>query len=399
MMPIPETVVVRSDSQGELLGFVCIDSTINGRARGGLRLMPDVSQDELEKLARAMTLKYGFLSLPQGGAKGGVIGDPEASAEERASVLLRFARAAAPILVRRTYVPDADMGTNGADIQRMLEGIGVRISRREYRGSRSGEYTAGTVFEAARAAADVQGTAIEDCRVAIEGFGMVGGPLAEMFVRAGARVVAISTAAGGLYSPRGLDVPALRERGRSAGNSVVTKADLGDRIDAAELKRIPADIFCPCARHDSIREDDVPEMPARVISCGANSPITPAAEQLLWKRGVLCVPDFVANSGGVLGGTMEFAGWRPGEILDFCGRRFRVRVESLIRDAQRSGQPLRAAAERLARARFEEVTREAEGGSWARRGMQAALAVYREGWLPGRLVRRMSDEYFQRRLS
>jgi glutamate dehydrogenase (NAD(P)+) len=399
MTPTPQTIVIRSGSRGDVLGFVCIDSTINDRARGGLRLMPDVSQDELEKLARAMTLKYGFLGLPQGGAKGGVLGDPEASPEVRASALLRFAQAAQSMLLARTYVPDADMGTTGADVQRMLEGIGVRVSRREYRGSRSGDYTAGTVFEAARAAAGIQGVTIAGCRIAIEGFGKVGGPLAEMFVRTGARVVAISTKAGGLYNPRGLDIATLRERGRAAGGSIVTEAGLGDRIDATELKRVPAEIFCPCARHDSVREDDVPTTAARVISCGANSPITPAAEHLLWERGVICVPDFVANCGGVLGGTMEFAGWRPAEIFDFYDRRFRARVELLIRDAGRSGQPLRAAAETLALARFDEVKRQAEGGSWAGRAVQAALVVYREGWLPGRLVRRMSDEYFQRRLS
>jgi glutamate dehydrogenase/leucine dehydrogenase len=399
MTPAARTIVVRSEARGDVLGYVAIDSTVSGRARGGLRLMPDVSQDELEKLARAMTLKYGFLGLPQGGAKGGVLGDPEASAGVRASALLRFAEAARSLLVARTYVPDADMGTTGADVQRMLEGIGVRISPREYRGSRSGDYTAGTVFEAARAAAGIQGVPFSGCRVAIEGFGKVGGPLAEMFVQAGARVVAISTKTGGLHNPCGLDVAALRERGRATGGSVVTKADLGDLIDATEVKLVPADIFCPCARHDSIREDDVPTLPATVVSCGANSPITPAAEQRLWERGVLCVPDFVANSGGVLGGTMEFAGWRPGEILEFYDQRFRARVESLIRHARRSGQPLRAAAEALAVARFDDVKHQAERGSWTRYGIQAAVAVYREGWLPGRLVRRLSDGYFRRRLS
>jgi glutamate dehydrogenase (NAD(P)+) len=212
-------------------------------------------------------------------------------------------------------------------------------------------------------------------------------------------VVAISTTAGGLYNPHGLDIAALRERGRTMGGAVVMEAGLGDRIDATQLKRVPADIFCPCARHDSVREDDVPTMPARVISCGANSPVTPAAEQRLWERGVLCVPDFVANSGGVLGGTMEFAGWRPGEILDFFDTRFRARVASLIRDAQRSGQPLRTAAESLALSRFDEVKRQAERASWGRHGAQAALAVYREGWLPGRLVHWLSDGYFRRRVS
>ena len=109
---------------------------------------------------------------------------------------------------------------------------------------------------------------------------------------------------------------------------------------------MPSDVFCPCARHDSIRVGDVAAIAAKVMSCGANSPITPEAERRLWERGVLCVPDFVANSGGVLGGTMEFAGWRPGEIFAFYDARFRPRVESLIREASRLGQSLRDAPSR-----------------------------------------------------
>ena len=316
----PRTVVVRSASDGEVLGFVCVDSTVNGRARGGLRLMPDVTPHELELLARAMTLKYGFLGLPQGGAKAGVIGDPEATPDERAALLHRFAEAAAPLLRSRAYVPDSDMGTTGADIQRMLESVGIRVARREYRGSRSGLYTAATVFESARAAAAARGLPIEGCRVAIEGFGRVGQPLAEMFVRAGARVVAISTRRGGLHNSRGLDVQAVAGRIRAGGDAAVAAVGLGDPIGAADLKFVPSDVLCPCARHESIALGDAGAIEAKVISCGANSPITHEAERRLWERGVVCVPDFVANSGGVLGGTMEFAGWRPGEILAFCDR-------------------------------------------------------------------------------
>jgi glutamate dehydrogenase (NAD(P)+) len=210
MTVLTGTIVVKAGSSDDVLGFVCIDSTINGRARGGLRLMPDVSPRELELLARAMTLKYGFLGLPQGGAKGGVLGNPDAGPGERAEILLRFARAAAPILASRAYTPDADMGTSGPEIQRMLAGIGIRLARREHRGTRSGLYTAATVFESARAAAAAQGVSVGAARVAIEGYGNVGGPLAGMFVQAGARVVAVSTRSGGLYNPRGLDIAALR---------------------------------------------------------------------------------------------------------------------------------------------------------------------------------------------
>jgi glutamate dehydrogenase (NAD(P)+) len=401
MTAVPGTVVVEAGSPGGALGFVCIDSTINGRARGGLRLMPDVSARELELLARAMTLKYGFLGLPQGGAKGGVVGNPDAGPDERTETLLRFARAAAPILASRVYTPDADMGTTGPDIQRMLAGIGVRLARREHRGTRSGLYTAATVFESARAAAAAQGVRVDAARVAIEGFGNVGGPLAGMFVQAGARVVAVSTRSGGVLNPGGLDIAALRARMLRDGEPAAFaggRGDLGDfgeLIEPAALKRLPVEIFCPCARHDSVGEDDAAAITARVVSCGANGPVTPAAEQRLWDLGILCVPDFVANAGGVLGGTMEFAGWRPGEILAFVGRRFGPRVASLVGEARRTGRPLRLVAEDIARERFNLVKRAAERRSRARRGVEAALAAYREGWVPGRVVRRLSAGYFR----
>ena len=394
----PRTIVLQADD-GQVVGFVSIDSTINGRARGGLRMLPDVSEDELGKLARAMTLKYGFLGLPQGGAKAGVIAHPDAAPEVRASALLRFAHAARPLLARRTYVPDADMGTSGEEIQRMLAGIGLRTSPREYRGDRSGDYTAGTVFEAARAAAGLQGLELKACRVAIEGFGKVGGPLAEMFARAGASVVAVSTASGGLYHPRGLDIARLRQASRRSWGSLAENHMQGQSVPSAALKEVPVEIFCPCARHDCIGEEDVARMPAKVVSCGANSPVTPKADRMLWERGVLCVPDFVANCGGVLGGTMEFAGWQPEEIFDFYARRFRGRVESLVRTALRSARPLRDVAEEVSLERFDQVKRQAESPSWRSRAMLMGLAIYREGWLPRRLVRRLSEGYFQHRLS
>lgn len=385
----PSTIEVRDFGDGAVLGYVCFDSLINGKAHGGLRMVPDLSRDEVEKLARAMTLKYGFLGLPQGGGKAGVVGDPEAPAAERAAVLRRFATAACTILRERRYVPDADMGTSGAEIQRMLEGIGVRVARREYRGSASGDYTAATVFASAREAAAAQGLEWAKCRVVIEGFGKVGGPLALMFMRAGARVVAVSSRAGGLYQPDGLDVADLIAEG-------FDRYGKAERVAPQCLKELPAEIFCPCARHDSVRLEDVPRLQALVVSCGANSPVTPGAERAIWERGVLCVPDFVANCGGVLGGTMEFAGWRGEEIFEFCERVFRQRVGRLILDALREARPVREVAEGRAWRRFADVKREAEEGSWGRRVGGIGLAAYRERWIPAWLMRWMSEGYFRR---
>jgi glutamate dehydrogenase (NAD(P)+) len=389
---------VEEEGSGALLGFVVIDSMIEGRARGGIRMLPDVSLDEVEKLARAMTLKFGFLGLPQGGAKAGILGDPASGAEVRSATLHRFAKAIRPLFQRREYVPYSDMGTTNAEIQRMLESVGLPVSHREYQGNPSGDYTAGTVFEAARAAATVRGLNLADCRVAIEGFGEVGRPLAGMFVRAGARVVAISTSFGGLYHPLGLDIARLRAMVHQMGGIAVEKYKAGERIEKSRLKEVPADIFCPCARHDSVQTSDVARLPARILSCGANSPVTPEAERLLWRRGVVCVPDFVANCGGVLGGTMEFCGWRPEEILLFLEQRFRTAVERLIRGSLEAGKPLREMAEDAALTRFDEVKRRTEQPSSAGRCFSAGIAVYRAGWVPARLMRRLSKGYFNDRV-
>jgi glutamate dehydrogenase/leucine dehydrogenase len=394
MSGTPRTVTITS-SDGEPLGFVCIDSTVNGRARGGLRLMPDVSEHELALLARDMTLKYGFLGLPHGGAKAGVIGDPEAPAAERAARLAHFAERALPLLATRAYVPDADMGTTGPEIQAMLQRAGVRVARREYRGHLSGLYTAATVFESAWAAMAARRLDVRTCRVAIEGFGRVGRPLAEMFAAAGAAVVAISTRHGGLHNPRGLDLDALTRCRGTEALAAAEAAGLGRRIAAADLKFVHADVLCPCARHESITQADAERVGAAVLSCGANSPLAPGAERRLWERGITCVPDFVANAGGVLGGTMEFAGWRRQEILDFCARHFRPRVASLLLEAERAGQPVRDIAEAFAVDRFARVKSQAEDGAWTRTALEFALARYRNGWLPARLVQRLSSRYFR----
>ena len=394
----PRTIVVTSAPGGEPLGLVCVDSTVNGCARGGLRLLPDVTPHELELLARAMTLKYGFLGLPQGGAKAGVFGDPDAPPDARAACLRRFAEAAAPLLGSRVYVPDSDMGTTGAEIQAMLEAVGIRVARREYRGGSSGLYTAATVFASARAAANARGLALPGCRVAIEGFGRVGLPLARMFVRAGAIVVAIATRRGGVHNPRGLDVEAAAERVRTGGEGAIAAAGLGDPIGATDLNLVPADVLCPCARHESITLGDADAIEAAVISCGANSPVTPDAD-----GGSGSAASSACRTSSRTPAASSAARWSsPGGVPPrFSSSVITVFDRGSRPCSRRPGSPrtsVREVAEAFARRRFAEVKHAAERGSWQRRGTAAALGAYRDGWLPARLVRRLSDGYFRRRV-
>src|SRR4051812_38388249 len=202
-------VVCMTRVASDVAGYVVFDSTVRGRAHGGLRLLPDVDEAELSDLAFNMTLKYGFVGLPNGGAKAGICGDPEASAGDRRKLLAAFGRQMAPLLCAGIYRPAPDMGTRAADIRCVLEAAGAPLTRQDFRASRSGYYTALTVLCGVRAAAEHLGLALGESTAAIEGFGAVGGPLANLLARAGIQVVAISTLHGGLYNPAGLDMAHL----------------------------------------------------------------------------------------------------------------------------------------------------------------------------------------------
>jgi glutamate dehydrogenase (NAD(P)+) len=387
----------------DVLGYVAIDSTVGGRSRGGLRMVADVDEAEVRGLARAMTLKYGFLGLPQGGAKGGVRGDPEAAPEERRERLAAFARLMAPLLRSRVFTPDTDMGTTRADIAHVLDVAGAPVPPRSGSAQRSGFYTALTVRAAARVAAQSVGLELAGARVAIEGFGSVGASLAMLLHDIGARVVAVSTTAGAVYAPDGLDVARLVAMAADRGSRVIdayAEEHRGtERLERAALLVLPVDILCPCARHESVHTGNVSDVQARVVAPGANNPLTPDAERTLDERGVACVPDFVANSGGVLGGTMEFAAVSERAIAAFVDDHFATRVAWLLAEAGRTGESTRAVAERVALARRLVPARRAAWRAPLGHVLDSGLALYRRGLVPGAVVRRLSLPYFRRSMA
>lgn len=392
-------LVITATQGSEKLGYVVIDSEIGGRSCGGLRMLPDISEDEIRGLARAMTLKYGYLGLPQGGAKAGLFGDPEASQEERRERLADFAYAIAPLLRNRVYTPGADMGTDNTDIRYLLETVGVKVKRRELRGSKSGYYTALTVFAGVQQAGQLLGLPLSGSSAAIEGFGKVGGELASLLTNANVRVVAISTTKGALFNPKGLDVARLRELASQKGSELVEHYPDAEKIACSELLQLPVDFLCPCARHDSIHADNVARIRAKVICPGANNPVTPEAERSLFEREVFCLPDFVTNSGGVLGGTMEFAGVRERQIFDFILKYVGARIKSLLEEAQRRKVLPREVAVPFSLNRFEAMCRNSEKRNFLGRSFDMGLELYRRGWIPGALSARLSPFYFRQKLN
>ena len=392
-------ILVTVSRRSDVIGYVAIDSTVGGRSCGGLRMLPDIDEAEMRGLAHAMTLKYGFLGLPQGGAKAGVRYDPDAPETERWERLVEFGQAIAPMLHSRIFAPAADMGTDNADIRNLLQAVGVKVKHHELGCTQSGYYTALTVFTGAKETARHLGLKISDCSVAMEGFGKVGGALAELLSQANARIVAISTSRGAILNPNGLDVKLLNELGAQVGSRVIDVYPNAERIDKAELLELPVDLLCPCARHNSLHIGNAGRVRARIICSGANNPVTPEAERLLFGSGIMCLPDFVTNSGGVLGGTMEFASVDRATIEAFIEGRIGARIAWILSEAEKRGVLPRDVAVPLALRRFDEVRQNAEYKTLSARFFETGLELYRHGWIPGRLVAHLSLPYFEKSLA
>jgi len=389
-----ESWVVHVRSDGELLGYVAVDTTVGFRSTGGLRMAPGVTEEEVRDLARSMTLKFGILGLPQGGAKACVLGDPEAPAGERSARLDAFGRAIAPLLASRAYQPDVDMGTREEDVVRVLRAARLTPGRRRLRAPRSGGDTARTVYASIRAALQHRGEELVGRSVAIEGFGSVGSALAGMLAREGARIVAVSTSRGAVFDERGLGIDDLREKARRRGSAFVDDAP-GERIEADLLLELPVDVLCPCARWRAIDVRNADRVRARVVASGANAPITPDAERALAVRGVTVVPDFVGNCGGVLGGTMAFARVPEETIRHALTTRWAAWVASLLAESDRVGAVPRDVAEPYALARH--AAARSEAGRRALRGrlFDAGLALHQRGWIPPGLVGRLAERWFE----
>ena len=380
----------------EVIGYLVIDSIVGGHSHGGIRIMPDINEEEISLLAHAMTLKFGFLGLPHGGAKAGVLGDPEAPHEERLERLKTFGQAIAPLLVNRVFIPATDMGTEMSDIRYMVKSAGIPLRRRDFSAERSGYYTALTVFTAIKQATRHLGLSISECTVAIEGFGKVGTALAGLLSDAKACVVAISTSRGAIYNPKGLNIIRLNQLVSEAGSRVVDIYDDAERIGRESLLELPIDILCPCARNNSIHTGNADRISARIICPGANHPITEAAERVLFEQGIISLPYFVTNCGGVLGGTMEFASMKKEKIEKFIDMHIGPRVGSLLDDAARNNVPPTEIAMPLALRRFEEIRLKAAHPTPQARIFGFALNLYRMGLIPGAAVGTLAPRYFKR---
>jgi glutamate dehydrogenase (NAD(P)+) len=207
------------------------------------------------------------------------------------------------------------------------------------------------VAVAAEVAQEHSGLRIEGARVAVQGFGAVGRHAARFLARKGARLVAASDSRGGIVDGDGLDLDALGEL-KAAGRSLGDLAG-ARRIAAEELVAVDCDIFIPAARPDVLREDNVDRLKARLVLQGANIPATPGAERRLHERGILSIPDFIANAGGVIAAAVEHRGGTEKAAMEAVAEKVAANTRAVLEAAAQRRIVPRQAALDLAEARVE----------------------------------------------
>ena len=216
-------------------------------------------------------------------------------------------------------------------------------------------YTAATVFAGIVAVCRRKNKPLDLCTFAIEGFGAVGSSLARFLHDAGGRVTAVSTKTGAVYNEKGLDIPLILARISDGEKNLFSNLPGVKDIPREELLELQVDILSPCARNDSITSENARNIKAWALVSGANNPITLEAEKIILARDIINIPDFVANSGGVLGGTMAFAGIDNLRIIRFITDSFQPVYTDLFLRSAKKGISIREYAEKLALSRHQKI--------------------------------------------
>lgn len=349
----PKLIAAVHDPETGLKGVVVVDNVDRGPAIGGTRMAPDVSVEECFRLARAMTFKNAAANLPHGGGKSVIVGDPLMPLDEKEHLMRSFARAIKDI---QDYVPGPDMGTNETCMAWIKDEIGRAVGLPEENGGIPLDEIGATglgLVAAIDVAKDFCGLNLEGATVAIQGFGNVGAHTARFLAQKGAVLVGVCDLKGTVANPEGLDLDRLLEL-KDAGKSVVEYG--GSIMDKDSIIDVVCDIWVPAARPDVITQKNINRLKTRLIPEGANIPMSPELERALHKRGVLILPDYIANAGGVICGAVEYGGGTRSQaeaaIVETVSENTRAILNSML---QENLLP-REAANRLALERLNKAT-------------------------------------------
>jgi glutamate dehydrogenase (NAD(P)+) len=309
--------VVMDDGQIQTFeGYRVTHNIARGPSKGGIRYHPDVTVDEVKALAMWMTWKCALMGIPFGGAKGGVICNPKTmSRNELQKMTRRYTSEIINEIGPEKDIPAPDVGTDPSvmawifDTYSMNKGhsvLGVVTGKPLNVGGSLGrlEATAHGALYVLREATKKQGKSLADMRVAVQGFGNVGSYLARFVQEDGATVVALSDSSGGVHNPNGIDVQLALAHKQETGRLDGLKD--AESITNDDLLAVDCDVLAPCALEQVITSENADKVKAQLVVEGANGPTTPTADEILEDRGVLVLPDVLANAGGVVVSYFEW---------------------------------------------------------------------------------------------
>jgi len=349
----PEKIVHLYQPTVGLKAIVVIDNTAAGPSIGGTRMAVDVSLKECFRLARAMTLKNAAAGLPHGGGKSVIFADPAMPGEQKEEIIRAFAQG---IKNLTGYIPGPDMGTNEQAMAFVKDEIGRAVGLPRVLGGIPLDEIGATglgLAVAAEAAEEFSGVTLKGARVAVQGFGAVGQHAARFLEQRGARLVAAADSRGMIENQQGLDIKGLTQLKKAGGH--VGDFDKGTKHRSDSIIDVDCDIWIPAARPDIINDDNVDRLKARLFLQGANIPATVSAESRMHEKGILSVPDFIANAGGVICGSVEYHGGSETVALEAIKEKIRLNTREVLTKAKNESLLPRIAAERFARKRVEDA--------------------------------------------
>lgn len=297
-------------------GYRVIHSTVLGPSKGGIRYSTHVDQDEVKALGGWMTLKCAIVGLPYGGAKGGIAINPrEHSVDELERVTRAYTRALKDVFGTNSDIPAPDMNTSGREMAWIFDEYsrvfgyepGVVTGKPIGLGGSKGRVaaTGRGVMTTAMCALEHLGWNPNEVTCAVQGFGNVGSYGAVLMEEKGVKIVAISDVTGAYYNPDGIDIKSAIKHCRANGGRLENYTG-GQKISNAELLELDVDILAPCALEDQITDKNAANIRAKLIVEGANGPVSASADSILDEKGILIVPDILANAGGV---TVSYFEW------------------------------------------------------------------------------------------
>jgi len=377
----PEYIIEVYDPEIGMEGFLVLDNLTLGPGKGGIRMTPSVTIEEVWRLARTMTWKNALFDLPFGGAKAGILWSFSQKRIERKKAealkkkfIQSFAKAI-KMFTPKYYIAGPDVNTGEKEMQWFVEATGIWKSatgkpsgmcledsslKRKKEKNRSGVRLRGKcgiphefgstgfgVAQAVKVAAEFKGIDIRDAKVAIHGFGNVGSFTFKYLKDLGAKIVAVADVEGGVYLENGLEeekLKKLRNKNRSVINYPGAK-----KINSEDVLLLNVDILIPASVTDVINEKNKNRIEAKIIVEAANIPMQEKIEKELWKKGILIVPDFVANAGGVISSYAEYRGYNPKRMFETVERKIKKTVKAVLKKSREENKPARDIAIALAK--------------------------------------------------